>query len=275
MRTQYQDFLVHHGRLGQKWGVKNGPPYPLQLKGKSYGSVMKKKLTRKQTKELKKEFSRQSEKDKEETKNEKRELHSAGIHKGIFNDYLEKDKSLYRYSSTDKESLDNRRKYVSVTETDRRVYKNDAEANALSNKGKDVYLYEYTSKERIKIARAEKFIKDAIREYGDDDVKEAWKQTKIANVRKHYHKLNSELKDPSNNKRWMFDHAADNQEKVSKFLHDVLYDPEKSKKFYDKYYKKGYRAIVDPEDYSSGYYYPLIVLNPKESMVTKKVKRVR
>jgi len=43
MRTQYQDFLVHHGRLGQKWGVKNGPPYPLQLKGRSYGSIMKKK----------------------------------------------------------------------------------------------------------------------------------------------------------------------------------------------------------------------------------------
>ena len=23
------DYLVHHGILGQKWGVKNGPPYPL------------------------------------------------------------------------------------------------------------------------------------------------------------------------------------------------------------------------------------------------------
>lgn len=25
----YENYLVHHGRLGQKWGVQNGPPYPL------------------------------------------------------------------------------------------------------------------------------------------------------------------------------------------------------------------------------------------------------
>jgi len=26
----YGDYLMHHGRQGQKWGVRNGPPYPLQ-----------------------------------------------------------------------------------------------------------------------------------------------------------------------------------------------------------------------------------------------------
>lgn len=28
------DYLEHHGILGQKWGVRNGPPYPLK---RSYG----------------------------------------------------------------------------------------------------------------------------------------------------------------------------------------------------------------------------------------------
>ena len=36
-----QNYLSHHGIRGQKWGVKNGPPYP--LKGGSYDNDLKKK----------------------------------------------------------------------------------------------------------------------------------------------------------------------------------------------------------------------------------------
>lgn len=30
---QNENHLEHHGRLGQRWGVKNGPPYPLNEEG--------------------------------------------------------------------------------------------------------------------------------------------------------------------------------------------------------------------------------------------------
>lgn len=30
--TRSEDYLEHHGIKGQKWGVKNGPPYPLEGK---------------------------------------------------------------------------------------------------------------------------------------------------------------------------------------------------------------------------------------------------
>lgn len=45
----YDDFLAHHGIKGQKWGVRNGPPYPLDSsistgkRLKNVGSVSKKK----------------------------------------------------------------------------------------------------------------------------------------------------------------------------------------------------------------------------------------
>lgn len=38
-------FLVHHGIRGQKWGVKNGPPYP--LKGRDYSETEKKFIGKK------------------------------------------------------------------------------------------------------------------------------------------------------------------------------------------------------------------------------------
>ena len=32
--------LYHHGIKGQKWGVQNGPPYPLKLSDKAYKTLM-------------------------------------------------------------------------------------------------------------------------------------------------------------------------------------------------------------------------------------------
>lgn len=41
VKRKNEDFLEHHGILGQKWGVKNGPPYPLDS-DVSTGSRLKK-----------------------------------------------------------------------------------------------------------------------------------------------------------------------------------------------------------------------------------------
>ena len=42
MYYQYGDYLSHHGILKQKWGVRNGPPYP--LKGGAYTPAEKKAM---------------------------------------------------------------------------------------------------------------------------------------------------------------------------------------------------------------------------------------
>lgn len=43
-----EDYLMHHGIQGQKWGKRNGPPYPLGSQGesKSHRSAQEKKLTK-------------------------------------------------------------------------------------------------------------------------------------------------------------------------------------------------------------------------------------
>lgn len=52
----YNDYIAHHGIIGQSWGHKNGPPYPLDS-SKSTGSRLKnegsvkKKKNKKMTKE--------------------------------------------------------------------------------------------------------------------------------------------------------------------------------------------------------------------------------
>lgn len=46
MRKKHEDYLMHHGVDGQKWGVKHGPPYPLD-DSQSTGSRLKTKKKKK------------------------------------------------------------------------------------------------------------------------------------------------------------------------------------------------------------------------------------
>ena len=48
MQKNHEDYLMHHGIDGQKWGVKHGPPYPLD-DSKSTGSRLKTKKKKKKS----------------------------------------------------------------------------------------------------------------------------------------------------------------------------------------------------------------------------------
>lgn len=48
--VNFEDFLAHHGIEGQKWGVRNGPPYPLQgVKVRSESYKLSRKGDKKRT----------------------------------------------------------------------------------------------------------------------------------------------------------------------------------------------------------------------------------
>lgn len=53
MRNDYvSGYLSHHGIQGQKWGVKHGPPYPLESSEKSSSEKEKKSLSDKRKRQL-------------------------------------------------------------------------------------------------------------------------------------------------------------------------------------------------------------------------------
>lgn len=51
MQKKHEDYLMHHGIDGQKWGVKHGPPYPLDS-SESTGSRLKTKKKKKKKKQI-------------------------------------------------------------------------------------------------------------------------------------------------------------------------------------------------------------------------------
>lgn len=58
--TPTDDDLQHHGRLHMKWGIKNGPPYPLDRAtvAKVYGASAKVSSSVQNAKKLKSDLSR-------------------------------------------------------------------------------------------------------------------------------------------------------------------------------------------------------------------------
>lgn len=63
----YGDELYHHGRFGQRWGVTNGPPYPLSrsVVRSAYGKRKMQKAAEKQAKVEREEAARKEAEEKE------------------------------------------------------------------------------------------------------------------------------------------------------------------------------------------------------------------
>lgn len=82
-----EDFLEHHGILGQKWGVQNGPPYPLSSDQKSADEKKKKKSSG--ILSIFKKKSKSEPEEKEETPEEHEARRQAAINKGTAKEVME------------------------------------------------------------------------------------------------------------------------------------------------------------------------------------------
>lgn len=133
-----KDALMHHGIKGQKWGVQNGPPYPLDSKNN------KKVMT---------------------------QIAKKGRPKYMREDHtIPKGTRLYRVSPKEKESLSGY-KYVTYLPVDRDLYRGRYVGGLMDQYGlseSDAYEHEFELTQDLRIPSREK-LKQVTREIMDDE----------------------------------------------------------------------------------------------------------
>lgn len=315
--------IEHSGRRGQKWGERNGPPYPLQpdqlsarermldSSGKKnvaatgerkkwqdsetlselatipYNGLVGGKLTHLGRKHLVEMLSgKELQEFADRTSRSKAySLKKAGVRKSEQGgSVLGKDTTMQRIADSN-DAITEKRKYVSVTSNDQKHYKSIYDKGFLAVQNRDdASAFKYKGKKELRVADASDVMDYIVGSYGHrkekkfyDDVKriqpyrDAFKElyrTGLGSaadlaVANYYDYASFELKRFVKNNLW------DGASKTGK----QTYAKNKQKEILNHYKELGYDAIADVEDVLSGYEYPIILINPSESIrLSKKEK---
>jgi len=291
--------LYHHGILGQRWGKKNGPPYPL---GASQLSASEKKAGLKHINEI----ASSDESIKVLKRHEARDTYIKELYGGV--KVIDKDSEIIPKGITfnrvaGNEPIDSSRKYVSLESTiDSDLYV--SVAKTLPIEGENTYQYTYKAKKNLKVA-SEKQVGDYIIEkYGDTKLKDLsiggnqfWilsnkgqdaankilrkmKNVTVKELYKDQDQYNSVVRafkakghvETEKDRKAVATSVIANNSFRLLFNKHMIEMPKNRDAILNEFKKRGYDAIVDVEDKNAGLNYPLIILDPKKSisMVSKK-----
>lgn len=311
----YNDYLMHHGILGMKWGIrryqnKDGSLTPEgekryldsygNINARGYKKFYKNGIITKRGKALKEYTIRAAEEIKKQYVNADgtlndagkklyREIYGAmpdrssavrsmkkwgseyGVEPGETSDTIKKGSVLQRVAND--EELGSTRKYMSIFPTDNENYVNEYEYLPIDF-GKNVYKYDYTAVRDMKVAKGQEVMQYMVNRYGDVKMKDLYDDYNVSrgrNITTTYSYMAKDVK-----LRWMAEHKEQVESIMTRFAGDHMgnsYNNGKSSsEVIDYFAKKGYDAMVDPED-ATHYQYPLIVFSPsKTTKITKKTQ---
>lgn len=175
---------------------------------------------------------------------------------------IQKGTKIHRVANSH-ESIDGRRKYVSITDNDRSTYLENAITDIYMRQmgstmrslpidyDKSVTEFTYEAKRDLRVASGERVVKDIISKYGNKSIKTI-------------------IDDYMNSK---YDHLdTDTKAELDSTIEQVYesFMREHGDEIFSDYKKQGYDAIVDPADWVGGIAeYPVILLNPSDSVKLK------
>lgn len=234
------------------------------------------KLTPEGYKYCKKLFSKLLAKDQKDYNTIKTQKQAAGISESGDVGFVKQNANLFRISSSDNESVGTRRKYCFALKIDRGPYLSMADSGALGFKGNsEYYLYTYTTKKKLKVATAYYII-----DHYDmsDELRYKWNLYKDLDLWSNYFRLGNLYRNKDNcandNLRELYVYLYRVKLDINKYLYRSLFKKDKNKTL-QAYIDKGFDAIIDPEDWVGGFAYPLIILNPEDSLEISKVEIIK
>lgn len=100
MQNDYLDYISHHGISGQKWGVQNGPPYPLSPEDYSKAEKKANQITKKLDKTSSKSEKRKIKAEKIKMKAERYKVKRDNNIYGVFGSQKKAQKFDYKYKKS-------------------------------------------------------------------------------------------------------------------------------------------------------------------------------